>query len=282
MEKERQRRLQEDFAAQDLNRYRREQIVASYAHFQQGSSVEMNSVNYSQPQAMASVKVASQPAVGNSLEQTSRPDFHSNFEGLNSEQVSGIFEQAAKLVRPASPRNDHALNHSTSAGEAAAAAASYRKQTNHAASQRVYENIDGAGLSNESNISGASVLAADAAPLLNVSSPSISDRLGAADALSALAALADATASVNAKSLSASTNASGVSSFAYGFTAAPSAQIPSAETHYAAASHGFGGSMDAASFGDAKRGIPSYAQINGEGTTDGTVKTYVWPPRRDD
>jgi hypothetical protein len=49
--------------------------------------------------------------------------------------------------------------------------------------------------------------------------------------------------------------------------------------------------MDAASFGEAKSGIPSYAQINGENPTAGgangnsqqqTVETYVWPPRRED
>ena len=292
LEKEHQRRLQEDFASQDLNRYRRDQIVQSYAQFQQQPSLEMNSVNYTQPQVTASVEVASRPPPANNFESVARPQLANNFDELSRPQnVGGIFEQAARLVRPASPPH----NRPTSAGEAAAAAASYRKHATHVANQLIYNNVAAPSVPNDQqsfSAVAAPAVAAATASLFNSSSPSASDMFGAADALSALAALADATASVNAaKPAPTSSSSPGISSFSYGFTSASSAQAPSAATQYSA-SHGFGSSMDAAAIAEAKRGIPSYAQINGDTTAAGgangnsqqqqTVETYVWPPRRED
>jgi len=296
LEKERQRRLQEDFASQDLNRQRREQIVASYAKYEQGA-VEMSSVNYSRPQSSPpALEQVPRPQEASSFEQLSRPQFSGRFDDVSRPQVSGIFEQAARLIRPSSTGTD---KRPASAGEAAA---SYRRAAHEAIDHAaMYQNAKATAptASEEPKFSAASAPATT--PFLNASAPAASARLGAADALAALASLADATAAASTKPLSVPATsgnaATGISSFSYGMGTAPSSLTspPSGTPSSFGASHGFGGgavSLASASF-EAKRSIPSYAairgQINGDSTSSAsngnnqqTVETYVWPPRRED
>jgi hypothetical protein len=107
-EKERQLRLQDDFASQDLNRHRRDQIVASYAQYQDQGSLEMNSVNYSQPQSTTTVTTTTTegatPATG-VFETMSRPQVSNTFEELSRPEVGSIFEQASRCWRAQSQQN---------------------------------------------------------------------------------------------------------------------------------------------------------------------------------
>ncbi|KAL3919780.1 MAG: hypothetical protein SGILL_003582 [Bacillariaceae sp.] len=284
LEKERQMRLQEDFASQDLNSNRREQVVASYASYQEQGSLEMNSVNYGQPPPTApAVQQAPQPERVSGFETISMPPAASAFENVSRPRVGSIFEQASLMMA----QNEASGNRAPSAGEAAAG---YKTSsaTEDAETQQIY-----AAARSLTPPPSALTTPAAAAQRLHIPAPSAS-ALEALDGLAALASLAGAFTAKPETPAATVSQGSAASSHSYGTALAPS-QDATASFSYAT-THGFGSnsvSVAASSLEEAKRAIPSFAALRqANGGNDAapsappngnqqTVETYVWPPRRE-
>ncbi|KAL3922613.1 MAG: hypothetical protein SGILL_002113, partial [Bacillariaceae sp.] len=257
LERERQTRLQEDFESQDLNRNRHDQIVASYAQYQDQGSLGMTSVDYSRPRNDAPPQPPAKPQVANGFETVSIPQAVSHFEELSRPRVGSIFEQASRMMEEAAPRHEAIKSRPASAGEAAAV---FQKASAGAVDAAAHTN--GPAPKQQTYVSAAPLAASTAsapaavAQRLHLSAPSAS-ALEALDGLAALASLAGATSA--AAPLPAASNTT--ASFSY------------------AASHGFG----SASLEEAKRAIPSFAAIRGQvnGGSDTAANGGNWPPRRE-
>lgn len=317
MERERERRLHDDFASQDLNRLRRDQIVASYASHMS----HMRDPQHAPPQAVADMNV---------------------LDYSTAVAAASNFERTSQVARSSPPLQDTALfSRPTSAGEAAAAAtaaASYQRSTvpqtapQPTATNTTYNGTTGRATSASHGTTippsrptvPPAPSSAVAAPM---KSPPRSATLDSADALVALATFAGASQALETSPAPASRPALGsLSSYTYSMPTASGAAAPAqtltASTTTYTTSHGFGLTLPIAPSVAApaqmpvvtqtQSSIPSYAaihsQMNGgtpaptpaaaaavvtqgsftsaaNGVSDGgsgIVETYVWPPRRRD
>jgi hypothetical protein len=277
-ENERQMRLQQDFASQDLNRMRRDQIVAAYAEFQEQGSLE---VNFSQPEALPSIKVAPK-----TLEAVVKPSIPSTFKQHSRPRVGSIFEQASRMM------DDSTVRKHISAGEAAAI---YNKTSTAMAHSAAYSVGTG---TREQGYTAPTPLAIPPVPTLpaanhlnNNAMASAAAQLEAFDGLAALAELARATPAATSNPPSAGGEPMpALSSFSYAVAPPISAPENNPASFSHAVSHGFGAVR---SGGEVKRGIPSYATIRGQAKDDTdhvitknaiqhqTLETYTWPPPRE-
>lgn len=246
LEAEQRRRLQEDFAAQDLNRDRREQIVASYANHISGNgshqtdaTTEIHSVEYARNQA---VEATSSSYSNDRHNQFFQPQTSSN----------DVARQETRIVQQHTPNGQAGVTHQ------------YHPPDN---SQYISVSNEHAGNSVPSR-----------SPLAQAAAPAASSNLLFADALTALANLADHTETLpETESLSQGIGTpSNESVYAASRNGTSYTREPTVNQYNVpafGASHGFSvqsNANDTVLSGEVKRGIPSYASIRGDQCSNGS------------
>jgi hypothetical protein len=257
--------LQDDFASGDLNRQRREQIVASYANHisidqvehQPQVMVEMNSVDYAylqQTSRISNLEGRPEPQTMN-LEHNSG---HIGFCYVN--QISGL-PVATNFDRSSQPQpQTHNTRDEVSQPNIFEQAAQLIQHT--ASDNRIESGVSVLGTSHVPLTIPAQ------SPLVQAALPSVSATLASADALLGLANLADlAENTLKANTLPSAVSHTGADTsnipewpaYSYGLASSSTTRESATDTKLPAvsASHGFGAS-------EVKLGIPSYATIRGQ------------------
>jgi len=232
LEEEQRRRLQEDFASQDLNRLRREQIVASYAnHIALDRSPQTQAMNGMHPAEFPQSQQLETPTSSYSN------DLGQNTLTLNMDDV---------YQRTAAPQATASLNRSP---QPQIGTSFFDHGTQHVQQATPNANV--------------TTSKPTQSPLAQAALPSVSETLASADALLGLASLAELTPTEPERP--SYDSSAKTTSPHYGEPSVNQYNVPSF-----AASHGFSvyatanETVSSDFGGEVKRGIPSYATIRGQ------------------
>jgi hypothetical protein len=274
LDDEQRRLLQEDFASQDMNRQRRQQIVASYANHisvdtshQTQATNEINSSEYARSQKLeVTHSSALTQSIANGHQITAGPEAATSFNKSSEPQTNtDVFEQGTQLIQQPAPEGQGGITYKDNRSD---------ESGNHA-----LRNENSVSVPSTSNEHVAYSMPAQS-PLAEAALPSVFSTLASADALVALANLADHTKTLpvmeshSPGGATASNEPEWPSYASSGKTTSYDTREAAVDQQYNApsisASHGFSvnaNSNDSASSdlsGEVKRGIPSYAAIRGQ------------------